>query len=175
MAYFLFSDEGAAVRQVQEILRDRAYYLSGAALIPVDGIYGTNTRTAVQEFQTDFGLEPDGVVDLRTWVLLQGEGAVLTDFIHPTVASQLYPPVYEYVSSGLEDSYIRILQIMLSALGSNYGLSDGLAVTGQYDEPTRAAVVEFQEKAGFTPDGRLTLPVRRRIAEDYEKLLRDSK
>lgn len=176
MGYQMINDKAGATRQVQEILRDRAYYLSGNAQIPVDGIYGEGTREAVRQFQADFGLPTDGVVGHRTWRMLQGEKIVLNDFLDPVISAQLYPPVYEYESAdGLEDSYIRILQIMLGELGVHYGAADTLAVSGVYDDATRAAVMEFQEKNGFKPDGRLTLPTRRRIAEDYETLLNDSK
>ena len=65
------------------------------------------------------------------------------------------------------------MQIMLRELGVNYGLAEKLDITGIYDAQTKAAVMEFQEKNGLTPDGRLTVPTRRRIAEDYEKLLRN--
>jgi peptidoglycan hydrolase-like protein with peptidoglycan-binding domain len=176
MGYQMINDKAGATKQVQEILRDRAYYLTGNTLIPVDGIYGDSTRDAVRQFQSDFGLPVDGVVGHRTWYLLQGEKFVLNDFLDPTIVSQIYPPIYEYESAnGSEDSYIRIIQIMLNELGVHYDASDGLRISGVYDDATRRAVMEFQEKNGLKPDGRLTLPTRRRIAEDYEALLNDSK
>lgn len=49
--------EGEAVRAAQSLLRT----------IPVDGIFGPETETAVREFQGMWGLTVDGIVGPRTW------------------------------------------------------------------------------------------------------------
>lgn len=54
-----YGDEGAAVREVQQILG-----------ITVDGIYGRGTETAVKNFQREHGLTVDGIVGPRTWAAL---------------------------------------------------------------------------------------------------------
>ena len=176
MAYLFTGDRKTAVRRVQETLRDREYSLASTAQIPVDGIYGDVTREAVKKFQNDFGLRSDGIVDLKTWRMLETERLILADLLTPAVIAQLYPYVYEYVWNGSnEDSYIRILQIMLRELGVHYGSAEEITPTGRYDAETQAAVKEFQKKNGLPPDGRLTVPTRQRIAEDYETLLRNTK
>lgn len=176
MAYQQAKDKKAAVRQVQRILRDRAYYGSGTAELPVDGDYGEDTRQAVRDFQGALGIGVTGVVDLRTWRLLQIERQFLADRLLPSSATVLFPSVYEYVpAEGSEDSFIRLLQVMLEALGGQYGWGGNLPATGIYDTKTREAVATFQRKNGLTPDARLTAETRRRIGEDYEKQLLDSK
>jgi len=176
MAYHSMADRAVSVRQIQATLRNRAYYLTHTAPIPVNGDYDYTTIEAVRDFQKDFGLPPSGIVDYKTWLMLEGERSVLLDFLYPSVVGELFPPVSEYVSGeGAEDAYIRIMQIMLRELGVHHGAADGVAVTGVYDAQTRAAVTEFQKKNGLTPDGRLTVETRRRIAEDYETGLRDTK
>lgn len=53
-----------AVRAVQDQLRNRYSYTA----VPVDGVFGTSTNTAVRDFQTKKCLTPvDGVVGLNTW------------------------------------------------------------------------------------------------------------
>jgi N-acetylmuramoyl-L-alanine amidase len=54
--------EGDAVKELQALLTLLGFY-SGS----VDGRYQTNTVTAVTEFQTSAGLQPDGVVGPATW------------------------------------------------------------------------------------------------------------
>lgn len=176
MAYQQANDKRAAVRQVQEILRDRAYYGSGTAEIPVDGDYGEGTQQAVRDFQGASGIGVTGIVDLRTWRLLQVERQFLADRLSPSSATVLFPPVYEYVpAEESEDSFIRILQVMLEALGEQYGWGGALPATGIYDTKTREAVATFQIKNGLMADGRLTAETRRRISEAYEKQLLDTK
>jgi L,D-transpeptidase ErfK/SrfK len=59
-------EEGADVRLVQEILQILGYYRGDA-----DGIYGSDTVRAVQAFQRDRGLSPDGVVGPLTYDALE--------------------------------------------------------------------------------------------------------
>jgi hypothetical protein len=53
---------GAYVIEAQEILT-----MCGYDCGTVDGVYGTRTIDAVKRFQTDNGLNPDGVVGRMTW------------------------------------------------------------------------------------------------------------
>lgn len=54
------------VWDLQYRLKALAYYTS-----PLDGIYGSATRSAVAKFQKDYGLTPDGVTGPRTWNMLK--------------------------------------------------------------------------------------------------------
>ncbi|NJO71325.1 MAG: peptidoglycan-binding protein [Oscillatoriales cyanobacterium RM1_1_9] len=40
---------------------------------PVDGIFGPRTEAAVVAYQEARGMDPDGVVDERTWIALSRE------------------------------------------------------------------------------------------------------
>lgn len=53
---------GAAVRDVQVLLDEMGYYNG-----PIDGTYDQELASAVEEFQTDYGLMSDGIVGYRTW------------------------------------------------------------------------------------------------------------
>lgn len=54
------------VREIQQHLTDRGY-----APGPIDGLYGGKTRTAIQAFQQDKGLEPDGRATLQILEVLR--------------------------------------------------------------------------------------------------------
>jgi peptidoglycan hydrolase-like protein with peptidoglycan-binding domain len=54
--------QGDAVIELQSVLILLGYY-SG----PLSGVYQDNTRTAVQQFQADAGINPDGIVGPATW------------------------------------------------------------------------------------------------------------
>lgn len=56
---------GSAVRELQNLLRDRGFDPG-----PIDGIFGTRTRSAVIAFQRSQNLNPDGIVGVRTWTAL---------------------------------------------------------------------------------------------------------
>lgn len=58
---------GAKVRQMQEQLNQIARTYSSIPILTVDGIFGQQTRSAVEQFQRIFNLPVTGVVDYRTW------------------------------------------------------------------------------------------------------------
>lgn len=58
---------GDKVRQMQDQLDTIAGVYSSIPRIAADGIFGENTRRAVETFQGIFGLPRTGVVDFKTW------------------------------------------------------------------------------------------------------------
>lgn len=58
---------GDAVRAVQELGLLR---YPGDSPLVVDGVFGAGTAARVASFQSDWGLEPDGVVGTQTWSFL---------------------------------------------------------------------------------------------------------
>ena len=59
-------DSGADVKTAQALLEAAGYDVG-----KVDGIFGSNTLSAVRAFQHDHGLSPDGVVGPLTWTALK--------------------------------------------------------------------------------------------------------
>lgn len=62
---------GDKVRQLQEQLNTIAGSYPALPKIAVDGIYGENTKKAVKEFQSVFGLPATGITDYLTWYKIQ--------------------------------------------------------------------------------------------------------
>ena len=60
-------DSDVYVRTIQEALKWHGYNLT------VDGIFGNNTKTAVESFQRANGLTVDGIVGPQTWRYLMGK------------------------------------------------------------------------------------------------------
>ena len=56
--------QGDEVRRLQEILNGQGYGLD------VDGIYGSQTKNAVKQYQSANGLDADGIVGEQTWASL---------------------------------------------------------------------------------------------------------
>ena len=56
---------GPAVMLAQQLLKDYGYNPG-----PVDSVFGTQTETAVRQFQTDYHLTVDGIVGSKTWAML---------------------------------------------------------------------------------------------------------
>jgi len=60
------TEESARVREIQKALK-----AAGFDPGPLDGHLGQKTRTAIRDFQTAQGLEPDGKVGPKTWSKLE--------------------------------------------------------------------------------------------------------
>lgn len=58
---------GEAVLQIQEQINRISKNYPAIKAIKADGIYGSNTRAAVESFQKIFGLPATGIVNYRTW------------------------------------------------------------------------------------------------------------
>ncbi len=92
----------------------------------VDGIFGPNTKAAVEAFQSSQGLGVDGIVGPQTW-----------------------PKLIIQVQQGSNGDAVRAVQSQI------HGRGDGqvLAVDGSFGPDTDAAVRAFQQLLGLSVDG----------------------
>ena len=87
--YFI-ENRPAAIREVQGMLRAISYATDTLPRVPRDGIYGSETRAAVEAFQTQYELTPTGEVDYATFLRLWRESQALNPPAHATLAPLSY-------------------------------------------------------------------------------------
>lgn len=110
------------VRSAQYLLRARG------ASIPVDGVFGPRTRTAVVAFQRSRGLVADGVIGQRTWRSL-----IIT------------------VRLGSRGDAVRAVQDQINFRNLDDGHS--VNVDGVFGPATRRFVIGFQQALAFDNPG----------------------
>ena len=77
-------DHGAGVADLQQILFRLGYRSLDGSPLPVDGRFGPNTQAAVEAFQREHGLQPDGIVGKDTRrVLAATQANPYVDTSHP--------------------------------------------------------------------------------------------
>lgn len=87
-----FGSTGSEVSKLQTCLRDQHKFS-----LVVDGVFGTNTETAVKQFQSTKNLKVDGIVGPLTWDALCGVGTANNTTFENAIAN--FPKDYDGTSS----------------------------------------------------------------------------
>ena len=143
-------DSGADVKTLQKRLKELGYFKH-----TVDGKFGRDTEKALKEFQTNHGLEADGVAGKATYQVLFSENAMQKGTT-PTPAPTATPNpeaeeeavAWPKLTKDSTGDDVAQLQEALIELGYLSGKADGT-----YGEKTVAAVKAFQKANGLTADG----------------------
>ena len=142
---------GSSVEQVQFWLSDLAQFDSSLVRVTVDGSYGAATVSAVEAFQTLFGLTSDGVVGRSTWNKLKEVGLAVANKI---VAANVAPGQFTTTTrAGSSGTAVRAVQYYLRRLAAYYSDVPRVAVDGKFGAATTRAVKAWQSRAGLTVDG----------------------
>ncbi|HEY9875050.1 MAG TPA: peptidoglycan-binding protein [Candidatus Obscuribacterales bacterium] len=132
-------DRGPEVVTLQQRLQQLGYFNG-----PVNGNFGTQTQSALRQFQRSQGLNPDGVYGRNTQEALEAA------FYQPPspVPTPTYYPNPPQFSQTANTYDIRLVQQRLRERGFYYGAIDGI-----FGSETFRAVREFQASVGLTPNG----------------------
>lgn len=128
-------DRGDDVSALKEILGALNYRISGQT-----SDFDIGTRSAVEAFQDDNGLQIDGVVGVQTWDAMYD---VFSDYCAASPKMQL--PMLRIGDSG---EYVTSLQTDLKQFGFYHGPIDG-----KFGSGTDTAVKNFQAASGLSVDG----------------------
>lgn len=162
---------GEEIRTLQYYLDIIAYFNSALSLIPINGIYGTETEAAVEAFQRFYGLPVTGSVDENTWdtifKIYRDTAASLPEGYEGNRA-KIYPGYV--LSEGMRNNDVRDLQTYLSYIGSVYPELPEIPITGYFGEQTRDAVYTFQRLFGLSESGLVGHSTWYAIAEEYNTL-----
>jgi peptidoglycan hydrolase-like protein with peptidoglycan-binding domain len=124
------TNASSTVMNLQKLLADRGFY-NGA----VDGIMGTQTRTAIIAAQKAYNLTADGVAGAQTLAALESDGGKA-------------PATPISATSTTKSAEVSNLQELLSKRGFYNGAVDGIM-----GPQTRLAIVAAQKNYGLATDG----------------------
>ncbi len=169
------SDRKESIMEIQKNLR--TLYQNGyinKSIIP-DGVYGTETKEAVKEFQKMAGLTESAIVDFETWTALSEMAESCLKKLEKTT------PIYPFerllaedaVCLGETSDLVLLLQILINELDA-YDLAP-LQLNGFFDKNTENAVKAIQEIHGLPSDGRVDKDTWNAIASSYNKYVSSKK
>jgi len=124
--------------------------------VQITGIFDSQTRLAVIEFQKTMGLPVTGIVDLETWNIMYR--TILGIFEALPAQAVFLPYVREHgieYRLGLGTDYpgIFLIQEMLSFISLAVPAIPHVNINGMYDQNTENAVIAFQNIFGLEPTG----------------------
>ena len=147
-------DRGRGVRELQYFLNFIANYNESVPYIEIDGIFGPRTESAVKAIQTLYGIEPTGVVDLKTWDYIYRAYRGLLESLPSDYFDGITQPYPGFpLRLGMNRDDVRYLQEYLDLISTVYPEISAPTPSGMFDTATRDAVIEFQTLFGLDPTG----------------------
>jgi len=147
-------DTGTPVRELQYLLAVIAFFSESVRPVTIDGIFGSTTRGAVEDFQYDAGLPVTGVVDETTWNAIYDNYRVLLDSLPDNYfTSTTLPYPGSPLRVGSRGEYVVALQNYLNRISDVYTEIPIIDVDGVYGIRTRDAVRVYQRIFGIPETG----------------------
>lgn len=116
----------------------------------VDGVFGSQTESAVRAYQQIFGLTSDGIVGPATWYSIVRLYTAVTMLSELRSLGQQFYAINWSPSTTLQigstGDKVRQLQYMLSVLSTYISSIPPVTVDGIYGQATRAAILAFQRR-----------------------------
>lgn len=147
-------DTGQQVRFVQYYLNVIAYFNPEIPSVPANGVFNEEMENQVKAFERFYGLNPDGIVDFRTFQLISEIYRDIVDNLpegYEGSTAALYPGYN--LTPGMRNDDVREFQTYLRVIGQNIAAVPIVEVTGYFGPQTESAVLRFQELYGIEPTG----------------------
>ncbi len=152
-------DYGLQVRYLQYFLNVIAYFNPEIPSGAMNGVFDAATEDQVKAFERFYGLNPDGIVDFRTWELIL---RIYRDILaglpegYAGNTAALYPGYV--ITPGMQNNDVRAFQTYLNLIGRTYRDIPEVPVTGYFGTETENAVRVFQERFGIPVTGVVGAP-----------------
>lgn len=153
--YYSARDEGANIYELQSFLRYIAQNIDGIPMVVPDGIYGPETRQAVEIFQKKAGIPSTGEADFETWTAIVDSYDDLKRQHRFPQKIAGYPPEIPHLKEGDDFEEIYLLQIMLRRIAKIFKNITMPDLTGVYDAKTSQAVEDFSRLYGKESQGKV--------------------
>ena len=164
-----------AVKSIQKYLRQINHKVGSINRIPIDGIYGEDTRNGIIDFQKSNGIPETGIVDLITWGLLYS--AYLKSIEKNSSSDGIYPffdtqSDYE-IKIGDNNTLVQILEIILEEISTEYIETENtFERNGVFDQRKSDIIYEYQKTNLLPTNGRVDKTTWNRLASDFNSILR---
>ncbi len=166
---------GDGVRNLQYYLSYLSQFYDIIPAVPIDGVFGDETRASVQAAQRTFGLIPDGVVGELTWhALTNAYLGIVRTVPQQYVQGVVVPYGGVPLRIGSDSDAVRLLQEYLNAVAGAYSEIPTIDVTGYFGPRTQESVIAFQALFGLNPNGVVASVTWNELLRVYETVYQGS-
>lgn len=147
-------DSGVGVFNLQYFINYISQYYETIPSIRLDGIFGPETRAAVEAVQRTFDVPADGIVGEITWnVLYRAYRGIVSTIPLVYTEGVTLPYAGIPLRQGSDSDAVRLLQEYLNYVASYYDSIQPVSVTGYFGPRTEEAVLAFQNEVGLPATG----------------------
>ena len=140
-----------SVRSLQTMLRAIAKESGQIPPVIPDGIFGSNTETALKAFQRTCGLPPTGKTDQATLDALNNSSSHASVHAGPAAALRIILQPNQALRPGEGNDHLHLIQAMLHVIGTHYHDVPPVSMTGILDAETELAI-RWLRRAANLPD-----------------------
>ena len=119
-----------------------------------DGVYSSQTMTAVSNFQRNHGLPVTGITDQITWEAIVAEYEPALTHVDEAQVVEIILNPNEVIRRGQSSPYLYVAQAMLLVLSEIYGIGMP-SQSGVLDSPTSDSLASFQALNNLPMTGEL--------------------
>ncbi len=169
-------DFGSDVQQKQIQLNRIAVNYPGIPKISeTNGVFGIETREAVEAFQRIFGLTVDGIIGNATWNRLSyifNAVKRLSELDSEGIAiSELPQELEQDIGPGDTGDIVRVVQYYLNIIGEYYDTIPRIPISGTFDDAMERAVNAYQQTFGLPQNSTVDRTTWRSIHDTYQSIV----
>lgn len=170
-----YGDRNVGVQYLQYLISYLSAFYDTIPNITVDGIFGEETRQAVQAVQRTFGLPEDGIVGRRTWdAITNAYYGIISTIPLSYEPGVVVPYPGTILRVGSDSEAVRLMQEYLYQISLSIPEIPSVTPTGYFGQQTRNAVIAFQNFAGLPADGYVNAITWNKITDVYMDVFESS-
>lgn len=164
---------GEEVKIAQYLLKAIGAFYDTILPIEITGYFDENMSDVVKSFQSQFGLDADGIIGPKTWDKLIEIYKSIEPYILTGSGDFIKYPGY-LIKKGKKGEDVRLIQGWLNEIHKKYQFIPKVSVDGIFGEKTKEAIMTFQRWQGLVADGIVGPLTWDKLYEIYREVIKEN-